>query len=815
MATAIWITQGAGTGLVCYFSYSVSYSLGLGCPNAGFPVIGDGATGNVSAEDPTPTSAAAGLGAQAELRMNLLGPLGAIRSDAPLTLSGVRERTLLCLLVFRGNLGIGLNMAVDELWAGSPPPSAQTSIRSYVTRLRRSIDLPGQPSIVSWHGNGYRMPPSSYESDIAVFDRLQAEASRETCAEARVALLASALELWRGRPCCDVTTTSIILREVERLEERRLVCLEDYVGARLELGLHRELVADLRAHVDLHPLREQFWQALVLALYRSGREGEALRIAHEYRAYLRDTLGAEPAREFAALEHAVLARDTALDWRPQLGPSVIPRGSRRHGSGPGADADELARGREMLSAGDPATAGTVFATALGTVGDPHDRDDWELSSDLLLGLAEARLTSRELQSGFSVALSSADFARAANSPSRLAAAAVWASNGLPVGHRDAEVEALCSEALEALEDEDHVPRALVLAGLANYQSFGLGEGDRAIETAATALSIAQSADNPRVLARCLFQSGETLDWTARVSERRLVAERLAKHGRDHGDVAAECDGLYLRALARIAVGDVEGFDEDRFRLEQLSPGYPVWYRHFFLWLWEGARSMMRGEFVDAESSLCRLFAVGSEEPNIQNLATGQLMMLRNDLGQLRAFLPLVEERARQDSVPVYTCALAWMLAKIGQKDAAGRLLGPLFDRGALRVPRDLTWTTSLCFLSETVAEVADRDAAAILLRHLAPYRGQVAVLAKGAAISGAIDRYIALLYDLLDDARARTTYEAALKLDESLGSPPLVARTKARFGEWLCRQRLGMDRRRGETLIAAGAATATKLEMQL
>jgi DNA-binding SARP family transcriptional activator len=763
-------------------------------------------------EYPDPTSAPDGTGDRGGLGVNLLGPLQAVRNEILLPLSGVRERTLLCLLVLRRDVGIDLNRAVDELWNGSPPPSARTTIRSYVSRLRRSIDLAGEPSIVSWHGNGYRMLPSCYESDVAAFERLQEEASREDRVETRGSLLAAALGLWRGGPCCDVTATPLIVREIDRLEERRLVCVEDLIDARLELGLHRELVADLRGHVETHPLREQFWRALMLALYRSGREGEALRNAHTYRESLRDRLGIEPSRRFTALEHAILARDPALDLRPPVEVGDRHPLSGRGRSGQDPEAGELLRGREMLSAGNPLMAGAVFASALGAAGDPQDRGAWELSCDLLLGLAEARLTTRDLSSGLPVALSSADFARGANSPSRLAIAAVWATDALPFGHRDDEVEALCNEALAALDSKDDGPRALVLAGLANYQGFVLGAGERAIETAAKALSFAQSSGIPRVVARCLYQSGEALDWTARASERRLVAERLVRHGRDHGDTAAECEGLHLRALARIAVGDVAGFDADRALLEHLSAGYPAWYRHFFLWLWEGARSMMQGEYVQVERSLSRLFAVGAEEPNVQNLATGQLVMLRRDLGQLRAFLPLVEERAQQESVPAYTCVLTWVLGEIGQREEAAQLLGALRREGDLPLPHDLTWMSSLCLLSETAALVEDRDTARILVRHLAPYRGQVAVFAKGTAVAGAIDRYVAQLYGLLGDPRVRSAYQAALKLEESLGAPPLLARTKARYGEWLCSQRLGEDRRRGEALLAEAAAVTAQLE---
>ena len=215
--------------------------------------------------------------------------------------------------------------------------------------------------------------------------------------------------------------------------------------------------------------------------------------------------------------------------------------------------------------------------------------------------------------------------------------------------------------------------------------------------------------------------------------------------------------------------------------------------------------MMEGRLDEAEPELGALLDLGSRsrEPNVQNLALGQLIFLRREQGRLSELLAVLEQQSRRESlVGTFRCAAALMHAEAGDINEGRRCLAGFVEGGAIRVQRDVTWTTSLCLLAETAVAVEDGRAARALLQALLPYRGQLAVLAKGIAVTGSFDRYIGALQALTgEDTAARASFEAALLLDSSLSAPPLAARTMAGFGHWLATQPGRKDRRRGESLL--------------
>jgi DNA-binding SARP family transcriptional activator len=742
----------------------------------------------------------------------LLGPVVVVREGVEVALGGTRHGTLLCLLALAEDAGLTVSVLADELWGSGPPPGAASTIRTYATRLRRSLDAGTSRSlVVAGHGS-YRLRTGAYGSDVGEFEHLVRCGRDASSGEDRSDLLRRAERLWRGRAYADVRQTPLMLAEAGRLEELHLLAVEDRIAAELGLGLHRELVSDLHRLATAEPLRERICRMLVLALHRSGRQAEALRAAHAHRTRLREELGIDPTRELAALEHAVLTRDPELDWHPpraREGRTRLASAARSLGV-PGA----LDLGRQLLASGEFEKASALFTGEFASAGEPTDEPGRELACDLLLGLAEARRGARDLAGTQSAALAAANYARELGSPGRLATAAVWATSQNTVGHLDGAVEALCLEALDSLAPAATDLRARVLAGLVDYLGFAVGDGDKAVEIAAAALGLATESGDPTAIARCLFMNGEALDGTPRVTERMLLGERLVADGLLRGDVVAESDGLHIRALARLALADVGGFDRDRSRLEHLAPEVPNWYRQMFLQVWRGMRLMMEGRFAVVEAAVGELLGLASHEPNIQNLAFGQLLFLRREQGRLAELRPLVEQRAiHEPRITTIACAMALVDAETGRVAEAAGQLAALVDPAGVRAPRDFTWTTSLCLLAETAALVGDRRAAAVLLEELAPYRGQLAVLAKGVAVTGAVDRYIAMLQATLGDDAAGPSFEAAMRLDSSLGAPPLAARTKVCFGRWLSRQPGDAHRRRGETLLGEGRREALELTM--
>jgi DNA-binding SARP family transcriptional activator len=243
----------------------------------------------------------------------LLGPLDVVSDrDLPLALGGVKQRSLLAVLLLEANQLVSMDRLIDQLWGAAPPPTAGKSIQVYVSRLRKAL---GEGRLVT-HPPGYVMRVEPAELDLACFEQLAGEASR-AAPESAAGKLREALALWRGPALADLAYEPFAQVEVARLEEMRLAVLEQRVEADLALGRHAELIGELEALVTRHPLRERLRRQLMLALYRSARQAEALDTYRAARRELSEELGLEPSEELKRLEQAILRQDPALDL-PQV-----------------------------------------------------------------------------------------------------------------------------------------------------------------------------------------------------------------------------------------------------------------------------------------------------------------------------------------------------------------------------------------------------------------------------------------------------------------------------------------------------------------
>ncbi|HZS25479.1 MAG TPA: BTAD domain-containing putative transcriptional regulator [Gaiellaceae bacterium] len=239
----------------------------------------------------------------------LLGPIEVRAEGQPVPL-GRRLRALLALLLVEPGRVVSAPMLAEELWAGAPPPGAETTLRSYVSRLRRAL---GGAAIVSEPG-GYAAAVAADAVDAVRFERLLRDgrvALERDDAAGAAELLGSALALWRGAALEDVAEYGRLAAEARRLDELRLACLEERFEAELALGRHGELVPELRALVEREPLRERLRRQLVLALYHSGRQADALAEHREARRAL-DALGIVPGAELRELETAILRQELAV-----------------------------------------------------------------------------------------------------------------------------------------------------------------------------------------------------------------------------------------------------------------------------------------------------------------------------------------------------------------------------------------------------------------------------------------------------------------------------------------------------------------------
>ena len=230
----------------------------------------------------------------------ILGPLEVLDGDRAVALGGLRQRALLALLLLRANEVVPTDRLIAELWGESPPPTARQTVQVYISQLRRAVPVDGvRESAIETRSPGYVLHVAPGELDLDRFQELSASGRAALAAgdaAGAAATLREALGLWRGPPLADFAYEEWAQREIARLEEWRLACLEERIEADLQLGRRGELVGELEALVEEHPLRERLRGQLMLALYGSGRQAEALERYASGRRALADELGIEPGR---------------------------------------------------------------------------------------------------------------------------------------------------------------------------------------------------------------------------------------------------------------------------------------------------------------------------------------------------------------------------------------------------------------------------------------------------------------------------------------------------------------------------------------
>jgi DNA-binding SARP family transcriptional activator/tetratricopeptide (TPR) repeat protein len=287
----------------------------------------------------------------------ILGSLEARNGGDAVPLGGVRERSLLALLLLNANELVPTERLVDELWGEHPPRAAVKTVQVYVSRLRKLL---GAKTIVT-AAPGYVLRVDPERIDLHRFERLAGEGRRALAAEDAATasrLLREALSLWRGAALADFAYEPFAQAEAARLEELRVAAIEDRIDADLRCGRAAELVGELQALAARHPLRERLRGQLMLALYRSRRQADALDVYRDARTTLVEELGIEPNQELQRLERAILGHDPSLE-----APAARPP-SRAAGVFVGRDAElaalvgaleeaEAARGSVFLVSGEP------------------------------------------------------------------------------------------------------------------------------------------------------------------------------------------------------------------------------------------------------------------------------------------------------------------------------------------------------------------------------------------------------------------------------------------------------------------------------
>jgi len=306
------------------------------------------------------------------MEFGLLGPLVVRRNGVPVPVANGKQRAVLAALLLQANQVVPVDELIDVLWPVRPPPSARATTQNYIKRLRHVLHRPGHARISTEPG-GYRIEVKEGELDLFRFIALVTEARAEVKTgnwKEVSATAARALALWRGEPLVDAASDVLKEREAGRLAELRLQALGTRFDAELHLGRHTEVLPELRRLVSAHPLREEPQALLMLALYRCGRQADALKIYQDARHALVEEIGTEPGAMLRALHQRILAADPGLDMPGALALSEAPAAIRVPHELPTASTNftgresELAELSRLLESGAGDTPGSVPVTVI-------------------------------------------------------------------------------------------------------------------------------------------------------------------------------------------------------------------------------------------------------------------------------------------------------------------------------------------------------------------------------------------------------------------------------------------------------------------
>src|SRR5687768_6916486 len=250
--------------------------------------------------------------------LRLLGPVELLVDQRSLDLGGPRQRVVLTMLGLNANRVVPVDQLIDAVWNSSPPSTAKGQIQICISALRKVFSDAGSPDAIRTRPPGYILEISENGLDSLQFSALVARAREESeagSAEVAAATLRTALSLWRGSALSGVAS-DIVQRAALPLDDQRLAAVEERIRLDLALGRHEEICGELRTLVHDNPLRERLHGFLMLALYRAGRQADALEVGRAARTVLIEEIGIEPGQELQDLEQAILNRSTSLNAPP-------------------------------------------------------------------------------------------------------------------------------------------------------------------------------------------------------------------------------------------------------------------------------------------------------------------------------------------------------------------------------------------------------------------------------------------------------------------------------------------------------------------
>jgi DNA-binding SARP family transcriptional activator len=695
----------------------------------------------------------------------------------------------LAILTVNANRVVSANRLIDDLWEQDPPRSAAATLQTYVYQLRRALPFPA----VATRSDGYALEVSPRAIDAVRFETVATGiATRHVRGDAARAAteLTSALALWRGRALEGFEHAIWAEPEIARLEDLRLAALERSHSARLELGEHVELIGNLEMLVRRHPFRELLTGQLMLALYRAGRQADALRAYSRLRHRLRDELGIEPGRDVARLEEAILLQKPELEWSPDE-----------------TDSGCNALGDHALAEHIPDAAAAAFTRSLALI-DAQVRPYEVRRTEALVGLGTAQHQQGDPAAAQTL-LDAASAAQRIGEPDLVIRA--FLANNRRSAHKAGAVDRERVRLLEAsvASDAEGAERASLLALLAAELEWT--DRGRARRVSDEALVLARHAGDDRRLWEVLATRQQIIWAPSTLVERRANAQEQLDAADRVGDPSLRWSAIANLANAAVCAGDIGEAD----RLHALVLGHVTSTglapHRALAAQYEAWRALLAGDVDEAENAAAEAFALWSAtgEPNAKLTYAAQMFEIRRAQGRLAS---VIDGRTHPDvsTRPVNVAHLAVALCQAGRLDDAEAVFRPLAQDRFAALPFDSTWLAAASASAETAAALDDLSAASILADRLVPWRDQFVFT--GVVCRGSVERPLALALTTagrLDDAE--DAFVRATRRHEEVAAPIELARTELDCARMLQKRARAGDIARAHVLLENAATTARRL----
>ncbi|MGP4086154.1 BTAD domain-containing putative transcriptional regulator [Streptomyces sp. KR55] len=658
------------------------------------------------------------------ITFGVLGPVVAWdAAGGVLGLKGPRHRAVLARLITARRRVVPLAHLVEDLWE-EPGPGAVGAVQTFVAALRRVLE-PDRPAraparLLVTEGPGYALRAAPDAVDAWRFEAAVGAAAKLPPTRA-LEQLQAALDMWRGPAYAEFVQENWARRERSRLAELRLQAVEQQAQARLALGLAAEAVPDLDAHLAEHPWREEAWRLLALALYRTGRQADALAVLRRARTILADELGLDPGPELRRLETDILTQDPRLDLPDEPMTAAARLWTRAAAA---YDRTVAAGPRARLEA----TVGLIRNLAVTGGGGLQAALENRLAAITAAEeLGDPELTARVIG--------------AYDVP------AIWTRNDDP--QQAQQIVAAAERTLAALPSGGpHESARCRLLAMVALEMRGTRSA-RGPQAAREAEEIARRLDDPTLLAFALNGTFMQSCTRAGLAPRRdaLGAELVALAVR-HGLVTFEVLGHLIQVQARSALGDFRAADEHAAAADRLAERHERPLASVFTQWYRALRLAASGQTAQAEAAYRAASARldGAGMPGVEHglLPLAQLCLRLAD-GGTSAAAAAGHVDADADWGPYRPWAEAFVPLRTGRRAEARGML-----RALPEPPADLMYEALCCLETAVALELGDRVALERLHTRLLPAAGELAGAGSGLVTLGPVDGWLAAITDALD-----------------------------------------------------------------